>query len=194
MAGRFTNLQYDPRAYNERTLRSVAPANYRLDPNYAVNVNTCFSNYGPHQGLNNSVAVGQQIDVDSVLRGISQINSKSNLEQIPDSLENFDVYDVPTCPDASDSSNSLETQYSRYTHPSYDIKGLNVEDMRFEYPFHDPQCQIFENYGVNTRLYAKDNHRATWQVPIDQGDSLPSRKIRRPKKCTLSLNCNYAPF
>ena len=91
-------------------------------------------------------------------------------------------------------SNELETQYSRYTHPSFDIKGLGQSDMRLDYPLHDPQCQISENFAINTRLKAKDEHITPWQIPMNQRDLLPTEKLGKVKNYTLLTNCNYAPY
>lgn len=188
MAGKFTNLKYDKEAYNEEISRSTNPMLYKLDPNYAVNCNPCFAPYGPRGGHDNTIAIGQQIDVDSIMKGITKTNSKSNYQQIPEQLDQFLTFTPGECSDA------LETQYSRYSHPSFDIKGLNVKDMRFGYPLHDPQCQIFENFEVNTRLQAKDNHKAIWQIPINQKDLFPTERLGKVKNCTVSPNCNYAPY
>ena len=188
MAGNFTKLQYDQDAYDERVSRSTNPLLYRLDPNYAVNCNPCFAPYGPRGGHDNSEVVGDKIDVDSILKGIGKSNSKANRHQMPNQLCNYSLQTPKECP------NALETQYSRYTHPTYDIRGLNTKDMRMGYPLHDPQCQIFENFQVNTRLQAKDDHKPIWQTPINQRESLPTERLGKVKNCTVTLNCNYAPY
>lgn len=187
MAGNFSNLRYDNEAYNEAIQRSTNPLNYRLDPNYANNCNQCFPTYGP-RGLRNTNPISELIDTDSILHGVNQLNTKSNRRQMPEFLEERNPITLPNCPE------TLEQQYSRYTHPKFDIKGLNVRDLRLEYPLYDPQCNIFENFAVNTRLQAKDNHRTVWQIPFNQKDLLPTERLGRIKNCDVSLNCNYAPF
>lgn len=185
MAGKFTGLRYDPDAYQEELQRSTYALDYRLDPNYANPESNCFAPYGSFRQHNNDVDVGQQIDVDSILRGLNKINSKSNLCQLPDSLEPYKI-SVP-----KDCSSTLETEYSRFTYPAFDIKGLTTKDLRLGYPLQDPQCQIFENFEVNTRLQAKDNFKATWQVPLDQRNSLPREHYGSGKNCHATINCNY---
>ncbi|QGR53888.1 hypothetical protein [Moumouvirus maliensis] len=187
MAGKFTNMKYDREAYDEQLSRSTKPLAYKLDPNYSVNCSPCFAPYGPIAGHDNTVVVGNQIDVDSVLRGINKVNTKINKYHEPQDI-NFKTYTPRDC------SPAIQSQSSRYTHPAFDIKGLTVPDMRFDYPLHDPQCQIFENFQVNTRLHAKDNHKSVWQVPMDQQELLPKERLGRVKNCTLSLNCSYAPY
>jgi len=188
MAGKFTHLRYDTAAYNEEVLRSTDPLLYRLDPNYAVNTRKCFAPYGPRNGQEASVAVGQQIDVDSILRGVSKIHTKSNCQQIPDPIDGYQTFTYYDCSDA------LESEYTRYTYPAYDIKGLTVRDLRFEYPLQDPQCQIFEDFAVNTKLAAKDNHRAIWQVPSNQRDLMPVERLGKVKQCDPSMSCEYSTY
>jgi hypothetical protein len=186
MAGKFTGLRYDREAYAEELERSTQPLNYRLDPNFAVNCNKCFAPYGPRNGHESSVAIGNQIDVDSILRGVNNINTKSNRQQAPIPIKQYQTATPHDC------SPALEPEYTRFTYPAYDIRGLTVSDLRFEYPLQDPQCQIFENFEVNTRLQAKDNHRAIWQIPLNQRDLLPTERLGRPKTCRVSVDCDYA--
>lgn len=189
MVGNFTNLRYDDDAYQEEVKRSTEPMSYRLNPHYAVNCHRCFAPYGPIAGQPTSEVIGKQIDVDSVLRGFDKTNTKSNRKQVPTPLDHYALAMPGDC------SDQLETEYSRFTHPSFDIRGLNVRDLRFDYPLFDPQCQIFENFEVNTRLQAKDNHRAIWMTPIDQKDLLPVERLGRVKNCpTFEVSGNYAPY
>ncbi|MEM3062343.1 MAG: hypothetical protein QW303_02185 [Nitrososphaerota archaeon] len=160
MAGNFTKLIYDDQAYSEKLYRSTDPLKYRLDPNYAISCNKCFAPHSPSS--KGSEVIEQRIDVDSILRGVAKKYGKSIAHQSPESLDKFQTHFPKDC------SNFLESEYSRYTHPSFDIRGLNVKDLRMDYPLHDPQCHIFENFAINTRLQAKDNHRAIWQIPMDQ--------------------------
>jgi hypothetical protein len=187
-AGKFTHLRYDPEAYAEEINRSTDPLLYRLDPNFAVNCNKCFAPYGPRAGQQASDVIGQQTDIDSILRGISKINTKSNRQQMPTPVDDYHLLNRFNC------SDNLESEYTRYTYPSFDIRGLNVRDLRFDYPLFDPQCQIFENFEVNTKLQAKDNHRAIWQTPLNQRDLFPVERLGQVKNCRTQTNCNYAPF
>lgn len=173
MAGKYTHMRYDEDAYNEEIRRSVDPGNYRLDCNFSINKNKCFSAYGPRNGNPASVAVGYTTDVDSVLRGFSKINSKSNKQQIPDPVSDYYLHDLADC------SNVVETEYSRYTNPSYELRGMAVKDMRLGYPLHDPQCNIFMNFAENTQLKARDNFRADWQIPLESRKSR-SHSMKNP--------------
>lgn len=184
MTGKYTRPNYEEDAYQQRTSRSTDPMLYRLDQNYAVNNNKCFAPYGPRSGQQDSVALGHQIDIDSILRGVTKTNSKSNQQQIPDSLDPYKLTNYPNC------SEKMEPEYSRYTHPSFDIKGLTTPDLNFGYPLQDPQCQIFENFAINTKLQAKDNHRTVWQVPFDQSDLLPTERLGNVKNYNANRGFN----
>lgn len=186
--GRFTHLRYDPEAYTEELSRSTAPMLYRLDLNYSKNCNKCFAPYGPRAGEQASDAIGQQTDIDSILRGVSKISTKSNKQQVPTPIDDYYLLNRYDCPDG------LESEYTRYTYPSFDIRGLTVRDLRFDYPLFDPQCQIFEDFAVNTKLQAKDTFRAIWQTPFNQRDLFPVERLGQPKNCQTQTNCNYAPF
>ena len=190
MAGKYTNLFYDSDASNERVWRSTDPMQYRLDPSFANNCTPCHAPYGP-SGSDNNYRVADIVDIDSVLRGVDRTSSKGLRHQVPKSLEGFEQSrntGLPSCNDR------FESEYTRYTHPSFDIKGLGAEDMRLDYPLHDPQCQVFEDFRVNTRLQAKDDHKAVWQMPMDQTSALPRERRPRTKNCTVTIDCGYAPF
>lgn len=196
MAGKYTRLSYDTAAQKEHIARSTDPLRYKLDPNFAINQNRCFAPHGPRAGAQTSDAVGsspisttfgEQADIDSVLRGVTKSNSKSNFQQMPDSLNPYKIFNLPNCPE------KIESEYSRYTHPAYDIRGLTVPDLNYDYPLQDPQCQIFENFAVNTRLQAKDTHRTVWQVPLDQRNAFPVERISRLKNKQVCVNIPVKP-
>lgn len=185
MAGMQTRMRYDTEAYDEFLQRSVGPMEHELDITYNVNDHRCFAPYRP-MGYDGADAYGEQADVESILRGITKINSKSNRQQVPDSLSPYHTSMTRDC------SPMLETEYTRFTTPSYEIRGMNTTDIRLEYPLHDPQCQIFENFEENTRLAAKDNFRGIWQIPFGQKDLWPTERLGQVKDCSIDLNCAYA--
>jgi hypothetical protein len=175
MAGQYTRMDYDPEAYKESVSRSTNPLLYKLDLNSNVNCNRCFAPYSRVGGLQGADVVGYQTDVDSILRGVTKLNSKSNMQQIPDSLDRYDLYAYKDC------CNQMESENTRFTYPAFDIRGLTVPDLHFDYPLQDPQCQIFEPFAINTKLWAKDTHRTVWQIPMDQRDAMPVERLGRVK-------------
>lgn len=174
MSGYFTRLSYDPITYNEKISQSTKPIMYKLEPSYATNCKKCLPSYNPYH----------QIDVDSVLRGLDKNHSKSSICKIPFPLNNYQI------PLQFDCDLGTESEYTRFTNPAYDIKGLNVLDMHMDYPLRDPQCNIFEDFQINTRLQAKDNHKAIWHEPLDQTAVLP----RSRSKDKNDRYTNYAPI
>jgi hypothetical protein len=193
MSGKFTKTCYDPDAYDAAISRSTDALLYKLDPNYIINCNRCFSPYGPRGGNQAATVenIGDRTDIDSILRGIGKPMAKTDQAQAPLSLKKY----TTSIPGITNCSGALDTEYSRYTNPSYDIRGLTIPDMRLDYPHHDPQCQIFENFAINTRLQAKDNHKTIWQEPLDQSKAFPQDKLSGPKKnCYITMNCSYAPY
>lgn len=185
MSGNFTHLKYDQAAFKEQIKRSTDPLIYKLDPNYNTNYNKCFSANYPRNGNDVPDIIGKKIDVDSILRGYNKINTKSNEQEKLPPLSMFKTEIVNDCP------SNIETEYTRHTNPSFD-RSLNVHDLRLEYPLHDPQCQIFENFEINTRLEAKDNHKATWQIPLNQQHLFPVENLNKTKTCKTI--CTYAPY
>lgn len=184
MAGKFSGLIYDPASYSEQLSRSTQPLNYRLDLNQYVNCNNCFHTNGPNPQVQNYTPMPDHIDVDSILKGIDRVNSKANKDQ--------QLYPLKTTnPNLQVCSSNLESLNSRFSHPAHDIRGLTTSDMRFSYPLKDPQCQIFENFSVNTRLQAKDNHRTPWQEPMNQNCVLPREKREKRAMCNVRLDCSY---
>lgn len=188
MAGRFTKMRYDQGSYADELQRSTDPLLYKLDPNFANHCNPCFAPHGPRGGHVNTIDPGHRIDVDSILRGISNVNTKSNVHQAPKNISHYHMPIKQECTPA------LEPNHPRFTHPTHEIRGLGPKDMRLDYPLHDPQCNIFENFAVNTRLQAKDDHKTVWQTPMNQRDSLPVERAHQPRKCTVTVDCGYAPY
>lgn len=186
MSGQFTGLKYDPAAYSEAVNRSTNQLTYRLDPNYVINCGRCIPNIGTSQF--NKPELNNKIDVDSILRGYTKIKSKSNQEKLPDSIKSYNITPLPSC------DSKMEPIYTRYDHPVQDVKGKQVDDLRLSYPLHDPQCNIFERFDVDTRLQAKDNHRANWQMPMDQSGLLPTEKLGKNKRLECHTSCKFAPY
>ena len=186
MSSHSSRLPYDQAAYEEKVRISTDPAQYRLDPNYAVNCGRCFAPYGPRGIKQAFSAPGFGIDIDSIMSNRTVINTKSARHKYPTSLEGFTVYQPGDC------DPFLESEYSRFTDPIQKYRGLTRDPF---YPLnHDPQCHIFWDFSVNTRLQAKDNHKAIFQTPLNQRDLMPTERLGPKKDCNVNLNCNFAPY
>ena len=187
MSAYSSRQKYDQQAIVEATERSTGVGNYYLNPENGFNCNTCFPLYGPLGGTRGAATTpGHVIDVDSILRGYTKIHSKSNEQQIPDSLAGYELFMPADC------SPFVETEYSRFTNPVQNYRGLTRD------PFYelnqDPQCNIFWNFEQNTQLAARDNHITDWRIPISQRDLLPITKISSRRDCSNNLGCSYAPY
>jgi hypothetical protein len=158
-----SRMQYDYPAYQEAVKRSTDPFLYRLYPGYGYNCNTCFPPFGPYNTHGVNVTYKNVIDVDSILSGRTVLNSKANEFSQPTPLD-YNTVKSPEC------NRFIETEYSRYTHPIQNYRGIWPD--RF-YPLNqDPQCHIFWNFEVNTKLEAKDNFRATFQIPVENSEGV----------------------
>jgi len=139
---------------------------YQIDHDYRSHPESCYA----EQIKDEDKYLGNQVDIESFLRGMNRVQTKSNKIQntLPGKIEIS-----PVCDD------NVESAYSRYDKPL--VKTIEMDRIRMGFPLRDPQCQIFENFEINTRLQAKDNHKAVWQVPIDQSDIFPKNKVERMK-------------
>lgn len=168
-----SRMRYDYPAYEEELQRSTNPLLYNLFPGYGHHCNECFPASGPMNTHGVNVVYGKEIDVDSIMSGRTVLNSKANDFSQPTPL-NYNTKKSPEC------DKYIETEYSRFTHPIQNYRGLYPD--RF-YPLNqDPQCHIFWNFEVNSKLQAKDNHRALFQIPLENGDDLvPNDRLGKKK-------------
>lgn len=178
-SGNFTNLIYDNESYNEKLQMSVAPMSYILNPINYINTNQCYSLDTLNASNSGAVSTGNQIDIDSVLKNIDNINSKSTRMNHPQSLKQYPSYMLNTC----SSQNDINTKYTRLTDPATNIRGLTDYRLNFGFPKYDPQCNIFEDFAVNTQLQAKDTFISTWQIPLNSNNSQPTTKLGNVVEC-----------
>ena len=175
MSGLHTRQIYDYDASREDSLRMMSPYMHRMDLNYFMNSNTCFPSNGPTpSGQYNPFfdRTGQQVNLDSALSNRNRIQSKAVTKQMPQSLEQFQTNAFPVC------DMRIEPEYSRFVAPASEIRGMNPDDLRLDYPLFDPQAAIFQNFEMNTRLAAKDNFVAPVTLPRDQTRTLPRGQVR----------------
>lgn len=180
--GHSTREIYDEPAYEEEIERSVGPMHYRLQEFYGHNTHGCFAPYGPRSIKGVSYAPNNPVDVDSAITNRDKIKTKSARYNQPTSLQGFERVNYPECNDF------ITAEYSRFTTPSYEIKGLTRDPF---YPLHhDPQCHIFTNFEVNTRRQARDDHVANFHMPSDQKDLFPTERLA-PVKPKSNRRSNY---
>jgi hypothetical protein len=170
----WANCKYDPLYTNEEAIRMMQTGLYSLDPVFISNISdgaACRPQVGISGGPvnNHQLDAGTRTDIDSNLRAASKVRLQSTDEehrQNPPIGSTFNPYAAPDCDRSGTSRDYLAPNYSRYTHPSSDIRVYEFDDMRMDYPLFDPQCNIMNNFALDTRMYTKDNHRQKWSLPL----------------------------
>lgn len=169
MASQFTHLKYDEDAYHDHVDRSTAPFLYQVNSHFSTNPGLCYSPHGPN-GTNYD-PFSDNVDINSWLRGLDKYHTKANYyDSAPPNPKN----NTPLC------HTPLQSNESRFEDPKYYYRGKPLDDLRFQYLYHDPQKHIFEDSSMNSRQYIKDNHKTNWQTPIDQSDSFPQSNVGCP--------------
>jgi hypothetical protein len=159
MSSYSSRQHYDYKATIEATDRSTKQGLYRLNTDNGYNCNTCYAPFGPYGVKGAPTALSNAIDVDSILRGYTKIHSKSNEDQMPDSLDPYHNVAPKDC------SPFIEPEYSRFTNPIQTYRGITRDP--FYRLHHDPQCHVFWNFSENTQLTARDSHIPEWRVPLE---------------------------
>lgn len=170
MAGMFTRLQYDRDTTNDSVKTSTGKYRHIMDANRYEHRMAC------------PAKDEYMIDVDSILKGIDRKKSNSRVGQSHTPI-NIKFHKTPLL------ENREAVHNSRYSHPAYEIKGLAPGDMRLDYPHNDPQCNIFQDMAVNTRLQARDNFKMVCQEPISQDVFMPRQQAPSRKKCQI-MTCD----
>lgn len=191
MSGIYTRQIYDQDAFEENTRRMTAQLARNMDIDFYRSPNACLAPGGPRTSYSYDSFFkqgGTQMDLDSALKNLGKINSKSNAKQFPYDLSEFNNTSLqPLC------SNRIEPEYSRFIAPVSTTRGVDITALQFDYPLFDPQCAIFEPFGVDTKQLAKDSFVAPFVAPIDQSRALPkprNQKLRDLKNCRVNVDCN----
>ena len=180
---------YDKCAYALQMNRSVGPGDYRLYAPYAENCNQCFSDFGP-VGSKSDVSVvkkpmelqfGSMADAESELSWRHRQLTKCNDDSSP--IEKTNVNHKPSC------SNKLTAEDTRFTFPLDNYRGMSLTSYQLNpYLPVNPQCNILGNeskYGLNSRLYSKDNYSEPNDKPESQCTTLPREIVKNIKKDLL---------
>lgn len=128
-----------------------------------------------------------QVEVESKLRNITQPASRcpeNKLSEADIGKCGSETLGLPTgsgifaqCTEGNDLSHmvicSFPVEATRNSNPSSNLRSIGIN--RFNPLFMDPQDQVLfpGEYGVNTRLLSKDNHRPCVPRPLEQSPQLP---------------------
>lgn len=157
----FTRLKYDNCACQEATARSVGPMHYRLFGGHVEHCNVCHSFTGPRNSKedvsttreNCELGHGSMIAVESELQ--NRVNPSSQCNKVGKNNGHKD-HDA-NIKHKDNCGVFLDEQDTRFTHPLDHYRGMSID--RFEHLPIDPQCNIFWDNSINSRLVAKDTYR-----------------------------------
>lgn len=157
----FTRLMYDNCACKEATERSVGPMHYRLFGGQVENCDVCHS-YSGHRNSREDVSTtrdncelghGSMVQVESELQ--NRVNPRSVCNKA--AANKGYVKHTPELKHKDKCGDFLDEEDTRFTHPIDNYRGISVD--RFQYLPIDPQCNIFWNNSINSRLVAKDTYK-----------------------------------
>lgn len=158
-----SRLDYDKCYINDNIRESTDPLLYQLSTDRIYNCNNCNPRFGyrPSSGTNAaSVATltGPTVAISQELVNLESILSNRNVKQskCKDGKVNpIDVLGLPVVnPVICDSF--LDPISTHLTNPAQNYRGIAIN--RFYDLRKDPQANIYYDWGVNSRLEAKDNH------------------------------------
>jgi hypothetical protein len=181
----FNRLSYDQCAYDLKMDRSTLPGDYRLYGSYAENCNQCYAMDGPGNSKSdvslardgNDLSYTNMADIENQLSWRRKKLNECN--DPPGQLDDKVLRNKPVC------SNKLIPQDTRFTNPLDDYRGMSLTSyMVNPYLPINPQCVVQNNddkYGLNSRLYVKDNCSYIDDQPIDQEPIYPHAKKKKPQ-------------
>lgn len=192
--GFFSRLGYDcDQAYQDKTIQTTRPLEYRLSTDRIHNQNNCLTVFGPRSGHNgagvslpikNKPAAAQApevTDIDSILSNRNVKRSKSAAYGVnPIDVTKIKVINTPIC---NDYLNDVST---RLTHPPFNYRDVGIN--RFYNLNKNPQAHIFYDFAENTRLTTTDNFHGYLHETIDTAYSLP-KPLPNTNKCTVVKQC-----
>lgn len=133
------------------TSYSTSPGNYKLTERTMTNPN-CYFDYQNMSGNGVCISNENVVDLESELRGITHINSRSdtqNLKKKSKFTKNNNISVTPYCSDFLTSSETRQQKPCKATSE----RVVN----RFDFPLDSIQVQSNSYIGVNTRLLNKQN-------------------------------------
>jgi hypothetical protein len=179
----FNRITYDKCAYDLKMNRSTLPGDYRLYGSYAENCSQCYSADGPYNAKSdvslprdaNDLSYKNMADVENQLSW-----RRKKLDECNDNIEQLDeskLRNKPVC------SNKLVSEDTRFTNPIDNYRGMSLTSYMLNphLPI-NPQCvvqNIDDKYGLNSRLYIKDNCAYNEPIPINQDSIYPQPKKKK---------------
>jgi hypothetical protein len=194
--GHSSRSKYDKCAYDDYLSESVGSLIYRINPNQINNCNACLSVFGPRTsaspysyGVSSTTghvsAQSQQlVDVESILSNRNVIASKCKDGKVNDiDVTKFHLQHARVCNDY------LDPVATHLTNPPQNYRGMSIN--RFYDLNKNPQANIFWDFGVNTKLEAKDNYKERVPRLVKYDPTLPREftGTNPPCKSNCFTNC-----
>jgi len=195
----FNRITYDQCAYDLKMNRSTLPGDYRLYGSYAENCNQCYAKDGPGNSKSdvslsrdaNDLSYTNMADVENQLSW-----RRKKLDDCNDTFAQLDdtkLRNKPLC------SNKLISQDTRFTNPIDDYRGMSLTSyMVNPYLPINPQCVVQNNddkYGMNSRLFVKDNCVYSEDKPLNQDSIYPKpKKVNKLDQITIFAEKNGNNF
>ncbi len=196
-----TRTSYDKDSYVDQLRQETNELHHSADLNRYEHNSRCLSVSGPrHKNTMYKYQPPSLIDTDSYLSNRifqntnSIVKKKDQYEFVKNTVsKNKNSYFPNEC------SKFLDQEDSRYTHPKNWYKGLGY-DVFYDLQ-RDPQCGIFWDTSMNTRLWARDTIHPKLPSPIDDNykgavPQVPKNKSSQivsqlgPRKdCFIGLRC-----
>lgn len=142
----------DRSSLDTQKTESMRPGNYKLTERTMTNPN-CYFDYQNMSGNGLPISNENVVDLESELRGITHINSRSDIQQLKKKSKFTMKNNLEIKPYCSDFLISSETRQQK---PCKTTSEMIVN--RFEFPFEKTIPVQSNSYiGVNTRLINKQN-------------------------------------
>jgi len=171
----FNRLNYDTCAYKQTLSESIGPCEYQLGTPQTT-CEPCLSKDPRSRIQKNGISLASRmknIDTDSELLNITRdLSNCSQKKHLPtfnsdNSIQTSDkLLPFIECP-------NLVTEDTKLSNPPCTLRGTGWN--RWEWLCLDPQERVLPpfDYGVSTRLVARDNHRPYIPRPGNQSACLP---------------------
>lgn len=183
--GHSSRLKYDKCSYDDYLSESVSPLLYKLNPNQINNCNSCLSVFGPRSSIQGnskgvSTVISQSsnipsqdlVDLESIMTNRNVLASKCKDGKVNEiDVTKFNLQHARICNDY------LDGVSSRLTNPSKNYRGMSIN--RFYDLPKNPQANIFYDFGVNTKLEAKDNYKERVPALVNYDPALPKELSKK---------------
>jgi len=164
----FTRPSADACAYSHKTMENTSALRYILEPTKSFNHN--YHNVSLRDPVfvydngNYDKDMTKRVDVDSALKSIDRKISNDPAKNFPIKA---DVSGIKY------KTMDLRTSSSLLTDPRCGFRELTTNHLTFTSPSGKPKFLYCPQFGTNTSLQYRDNHRPCLQKPMDQTSLLP---------------------